>query len=495
MSDDHQRYCTSNQLGVIRVYAGQHGLEVVKVFSDEGRSGLTLQRRPALSQLISEVLSGAANISHILVYDVSRWGRFQDTDEAAHYEFLCRKAGVTIHNCAEEFPNDGTLPSVIAKSFKRAMAGEFSRELSAKVSRSNRRLARPGYWMAGTPGLGLRRMLVDQHRQPKTVLGPGQWKQIQNDRVVLVSGPEQEIKVVRGIFQSFVEDRLGPTEIARRLNCQGIFYPSGCPWTGNKIGTLLRNEKYIGNIVYGKWVSRLGTRSVPNPPERWVRAESAFPAIVSRELFFKAQARFKTNDLQYQYTEAELLGKLRALRAKRGYLTQELINESSETPPAQTYFQRFGSLAAAYRLIGFQSRKPSRGLDAQVRQLREELVAAIVRKLKSLGSTVIWDGLRRQIVINGKLRVRIYLVRHDRSATGASCWRIHHRVQGKFDFTLAARLDRDNQAIKDFYLLPHSHGDWQEIHLTEGTYLDSFRCGTLDGLVKLAAQSAKKEAA
>jgi hypothetical protein len=87
------------------------------------------------------------------------------------------------------------------------------------------------------------------------------------------------------------------------------------------------------------------------------------------------------------------------------------------------------------------------------------------------------------------------LVRHDRSATGASCWRIHHRVQGKFDFTLAARLDDDNQAIKDFYLLPHSHGDWQEVYLTEGTYLDSFRCETLDGLVKLAAQSAKKEAA
>src|ERR1035438_1951907 len=113
-SDNHQRYCTSNQLDVIRAYAGQQGLEIVKVFSDEGRSGLTIQRRPALSQLIREVLSGAANFSHILVYDVSRWGRFQDTNEAAHYEFLCRQAGVTFHYCAEDFPNGGSLPSVIA---------------------------------------------------------------------------------------------------------------------------------------------------------------------------------------------------------------------------------------------------------------------------------------------------------------------------------------------------------------------------------------------
>ena len=320
---------------------------------------------------------------HILVYDLSRWGRFQDTDEAAHYEFLCRQAGVTVHYCAEEFPNDGSLPAVIAKSFKRAMAGEFSRELSAKVSRSNRRLAQLGYWLVGTPGLGLRRMLVDQQRQPKTILGPGQWKQIQSDRVVLVPGPAAEIQVVRGIFHSFVADRRGPTEIARRLNRQGICAPAGRPWTDTKIGNLLRNEKYIGNLVYGKQFSRLGTRSVRNPPERWVRAERAFPAIVPHELFFKAQSRFKNKELQYQYTEAQMLDQLRALWQQHGRLNQDLIDASTQTPAANTYGKRFGSLEAAYRLIGFPLRRPSRGLDAQVRQLREELVAAIVRKLKA----------------------------------------------------------------------------------------------------------------
>jgi hypothetical protein len=37
------------------------------------------------------VESGAASFDVILVYDVSRWGRFQDADESAYYEYLCKR--------------------------------------------------------------------------------------------------------------------------------------------------------------------------------------------------------------------------------------------------------------------------------------------------------------------------------------------------------------------------------------------------------------------
>ena len=72
-------------------------------------------------------MAGAAPYKAILVYDVSRWGRFQDTDESAHYEFLCKSAGVPVHYCAETFANDGSLPSLIMKALKRTMAGEYGR--------------------------------------------------------------------------------------------------------------------------------------------------------------------------------------------------------------------------------------------------------------------------------------------------------------------------------------------------------------------------------
>ena len=73
--------------------------------------------------------SGTANFSVILVYDVSRW-RFQDADETAYYEFICKEAGIAVHYCAEQFENDGSLSATIIQGMKRAMAGEYSRELS-----------------------------------------------------------------------------------------------------------------------------------------------------------------------------------------------------------------------------------------------------------------------------------------------------------------------------------------------------------------------------
>ena len=60
----------------------------------------------------------------------SRWGRFQDADEGAYYEYVCSRAGIRVHYCGEQLNNDGSIGSVLLKNVKRVMAGEYSRELS-----------------------------------------------------------------------------------------------------------------------------------------------------------------------------------------------------------------------------------------------------------------------------------------------------------------------------------------------------------------------------
>ena len=55
--------------------------------------------------MIDTVESGNASFKAILVYDISRWGRFQDADESAFYEYLCKRAGIEVHYCAEQFEN------------------------------------------------------------------------------------------------------------------------------------------------------------------------------------------------------------------------------------------------------------------------------------------------------------------------------------------------------------------------------------------------------
>src|SRR5882724_3832115 len=145
MSTEHQQYSLNNQESAIRQYADTNGFVVTQTYTDAARSGVVLKRRSGLRQLLQDAMSGRAPYKVILVYDVSRWGRFQDNDEAAHYEFMCRSAGVPVHYCAEPFSNDGGTPSSILKALKRSMAGEYSRELGVKVHAGHKRLAELGF--------------------------------------------------------------------------------------------------------------------------------------------------------------------------------------------------------------------------------------------------------------------------------------------------------------------------------------------------------------
>ena len=141
MSTEHQQYSLDNQEAAIRAYASEHGFSVVTTYRDSAKSGVVLKHRSGLRELLKDVMSGCCRFEAILVYDVTRWGRFQDNDEAAHYEFMCRSAGVPIIYCAEPFQNDGSAPDALMKALKRSMAGEYSRELGVKVVAGTRRLA------------------------------------------------------------------------------------------------------------------------------------------------------------------------------------------------------------------------------------------------------------------------------------------------------------------------------------------------------------------
>ena len=198
MSTDLQVYSTANQEALIGQYAQRNGFEVVRTYADTGRSGLMLKGRSALQQLLSDVLGDDPGFSAILVYDVSRWGRFQDVDESAHYEFLCRRAGVQVHYCAETFGNDASMATAIMKGLKRVMAGEYSRELSAKTRHAKFRQFRLGFYMGGKTPYGFRRLLLNRDGTPKLVMSSGDTKHLGAEKVVLIHGPPEELATVRG---------------------------------------------------------------------------------------------------------------------------------------------------------------------------------------------------------------------------------------------------------------------------------------------------------
>jgi DNA invertase Pin-like site-specific DNA recombinase len=200
MSDDKQQYSVANQKAVIAEYAAAHNFVIVKTYADDGKSGVVANCRTALHGLLKDAVNGDAGYKAILVYDVSRWGRYPNKDEAAHYEFLCFRSGIPLHYCAESFANDGTASSSLLKALKRSMAAEFSRELSEKVFRGKTRIVQLGYWVGGQAGYGYRRLMVSADGKPKQKMKSGEYKSLTTDRVILVHGPSREVKTVRLMF-------------------------------------------------------------------------------------------------------------------------------------------------------------------------------------------------------------------------------------------------------------------------------------------------------
>lgn len=244
MSTEHQQYSTENQADKIRDYAARRGIEIIRTYADAGKSGLRIDGRASLQQLIKDVESGSADFTIILVYDVSRWGRFQDADESAYYEYRCRRAGIQVAYCAEQFENDGSPVSTIVKGVKRAMAGEYSRELSAKVFAGQCRLIELGFRQGGPAGYGLRRVLIDQSGSVKTELTRGEHKSLQTDRVILMPGPEDEIRTVNLMYHWFIDDGLMESEIAGRLNGMAVRTDLEREWTRATVHEVLPFDGY-----------------------------------------------------------------------------------------------------------------------------------------------------------------------------------------------------------------------------------------------------------
>jgi DNA invertase Pin-like site-specific DNA recombinase len=234
-----------NQLEVIRQYAASHGMEIVQAYSDHGRSGLNIAGREGLNRLMSDVEKKQTHFSALLVYDVSRWGRFQDVDESA-YEYVLKRAGIRVHYCAEQFENDGSMSSSVLKTLKRSMAAEYSRELSVKVFSGQCRLIELGFRQGGPAGYGLRRQLIDRDLNPKGLLSLGERKSLQTDRVIFLPGPEGEIETVQQIYDLFVTQGKTEREIMETLNGRGVPGEHGHPWTRATVHQLLINPKYIG---------------------------------------------------------------------------------------------------------------------------------------------------------------------------------------------------------------------------------------------------------
>ena len=491
MSTEHQQYSPDNQMAVIGGYAASHDLILVRTYTDDAKSGLQLKNRHGLQQLLHDVKQSDVDFDAILVYDVSRWGRFQDPDESASYEFTCRNAGIEVHYCAEQFVNDGTPISTIVKGVKRAMAAEYSRELSAKVFAGQCRLIEHGYRQGGMAGYGLRRTRIDHSGTPRGVLARGEYKSLQTDRVILVPGPAEEVEIVRWMYRQFVDEGKVEREIATALNHRGVKTDLDRPWTRATVHEVLTNEKYIGNNVYNRRSFKLKEKRETNPPEKWVRANAAFEPIVEPQAFFAAQGIIRERNRRF--TDEEMLERLKKLFEHQGHLSGLIIDEAQHMPSSSAYAGRFGSLLRAYRLVGFTPARDYRYIEINraLRAMHPKVVADTIATIEDLGGSVRRDPSTDLLTVNEELSASVVIARCQHTGAGARRWNIRLDTGLAPDLTVALRMDGANEAVLDYYLLPLPALGADRIRLADdnGLMLDAFRCETLEFFFRMAERT------
>ena len=325
----------------------------------------------------------------------------------------------------------------------------------------------------------------------------GEQKSIQTDRVILTPGPEEEVKIVRWIYQEFVNEGKSELDIAKALNGQGVVTDFGRAWNRGTIHQVLTNEKYIGNNVYHRTSFKLKLKHTVNPQEKWIRGDGKFEGIIESSLFHTAQGIILARSRKL--SDDEMLEKLRGVLKQHGRINGILIDEAQDLPSSAAFRHRFGTLVSAYQLIGYDP-----GIDysfieinRKLRKEHPEIVASVIRRVGDLGAVAAWDERAQLLHLNNELRVSIVLCRHLITSGGSSRWIIRLDEGLKPDITVAVRMDATNEGVRDYYLLPAIDMTWENLRVAEenGVYLDAYRFETLDYFIGMAERIKLEEAA
>lgn len=348
-AQDRQENSISIQQDQVQAWAQNNGVEIIHEFMDPGKSGLTAEGRPSFQEMMETWVKKRNDFQYILCLDVSRWGRFQDIDLSAQFSAECRKYGKEVIYTTLGKPREDDPLYPVYVQFERFRAAQYSRELSDKVFRGCVKIAQQGYWAGGKPRYGFSRLLLNEARQPVQILQAGERKSIQNQRVTLALGDEEEVAVVRRIFCEFTVKGLHEQAIADGLNRDKIPSPGGKIWDSSKVRAILTDERYMGTMIYNRTTQKLKTPSRHNPKEKWIRTPESFEQLIEPSTFAKAQQIFA--ERANRHTPAYMLEQLEKLFELHGVVRASLVRAAPEMPSPSTYLKHFGSMDAAFQQL------------------------------------------------------------------------------------------------------------------------------------------------
>jgi DNA invertase Pin-like site-specific DNA recombinase len=452
MSSEAQTYSLENQSAAIADFANRRGFHIIKTYSDPARSGLTLAKRQSLRQLLADIASGNNAFRAVLVYDVSRWGRFQDVDESAHYEFLCKSTGITVIYCAESFENNGSLPSILMKTLKRCMAAEFSRELGVRVYEGKRRITELGFNVGGRTPFGLRRRIASEDPARCRTLEAGERKYDRSEHLILVPGPAHEVECIREIFRGVLDRGMTAKEIARELNTRGMTLRKR-RWTQELVKYVIRNTLYTGSSIWARSSQRLGSHRMPTPSDQWALKTKSFPAIVAPSDFDLAQLLMRLEKGRVFWTRDRLLQAAVKVLHEKGNLSYAAF-ENTPGVPKSGVVREFGLPELCAELdyeLPKRFAKAAFSIKA-IFSLHDELIRSLCARFPD--ELTISPHRWPRLILDKQIPVSLIVCRHLETIRGER-WRINPVLRDRDNVALLCCLNSENEAPQSFFAFPH----------------------------------------
>ena len=288
----------------IKKWAEKNQFTMTKWFVDEGRSGTTFNKRPAFKELTTEI-ENKPDFEYVLVYDESRWGRALNPRENSYWKIHFERHGVKVRIINSSSQNGDDIGSYVVEVVESAEASEYSKKLSRSIRRGMLSDQQGKYSRGGTAPYGYKRVAIDLLTGEKKDMRDGLRSVPKQEKVVWELGKPEEVEVVKRIFTMNAEG-IGYVSIADTLNGEKIPCPKrgrwrsrDQKWSGGTISTIIHNPAYKGDRVYNRlsfsrFVARergveVGNRvKLTNDQSNWIVVPNAHPAIVSPELYKKA---------------------------------------------------------------------------------------------------------------------------------------------------------------------------------------------------------------
>lgn len=312
-AEDKQENSVEIQREQVEKFADKEGVEILEHFQDEGFTGIT-DGRPGFQAMFNKWIRDpqAPKIDYILVYDASRFGRFQKIPIAMNLLMECNGRGVNLGTVNRGLPKkETTAIDYLILILDFAAAGEYSKLLGDKVIHGCIKVSEQGYSAGGMAPYGYVRVLLSESRERLGILQRGEHKIISNQRVTFEPITTGEAEVVKRIFKEFVAKGMFPDEIAIKLNKNKILTAKQKEWNTSGIIRILSNETYTGTRVYNKTWGRLKQKKRRNPSDEWTRCPNAHTALVDEQTFRLAQERLHwlrpriRNQATRRYLQAE----------------------------------------------------------------------------------------------------------------------------------------------------------------------------------------------